>query len=277
MAAIADLDLAGADLPVGACIDQDRYPITELDSEAGRALVAACRASMAATGACELPGFVRGEVLARVVAEAREVLPRAHPYRGLITPYLQMPDLSLPPDHVRRRFGRSATEVVAHDLIPASHLIRRLYEWDPLMDFLAAVLGHPRLHRYDCPMAGLNVVGMRAGDELWWHFDTVDFVTSIALAAPDAGGEFVYVPRLRSPADENEAAVAAVLDGAGPAGTLVPMTPGTMLLFEGRHSLHRVMPIEGDATRIVALLAYDTRPGTAPSPIAKLVRYGRTA
>jgi hypothetical protein len=188
-----------------------------------------------------------------------------------------MPDFSLPEEHVRRQFGPSASDVVAYDLIPERHLLRRLYEWEPLMDFLAAVLGHSRLYRYDDPLGALNVVGMRDGDELWWHFDTADFVTSIALGAPDAGGEFVYVPHIRSATDENEAKVGAVLRGEADLGAVVPMTPGTMLLFQGRYSLHRVKPIAGPTTRIVALLAYDSKPGTAPSEIAKLARYGRTS
>jgi hypothetical protein len=53
------------------------------------------------------------------------------------------------------------------------------------------------------------------------------------------------------------------------------MRPGTLMLFEGRHSMHRVTPVIGDVPRQVALLAYDTRPGTDSTDLLKLVRYGR--
>ena len=54
------------------------------------------------------------------------------------------------------------------------------------------------------------------------------------------------------------------------------MTPGTLMLFEGRYSLHRVTPIvRADAARYVALFGYDTKPGTMSSELLKLVRYGR--
>jgi hypothetical protein len=53
------------------------------------------------------------------------------------------------------------------------------------------------------------------------------------------------------------------------------MTPGMLLLFEGRYSLHRVTPIEAGQPRLVALLAYDTKPGTTSSELLRLVRYGR--
>jgi hypothetical protein len=41
--------------------------------------------------------------------------------------------------------------------------------------------------------------------------------------------------------------------------------------------MHRVTAVEGDVERLVALLAYDTRPGTVSSPLLQQVRYGRTA
>ena len=57
----------------------------------------------------------------------------------------------------------------------------------------------------------------------------------------------------------------------------LPMTPGTLLVFAGRHSLHRVSPISGPTSRLVALLGYDTKPGTMSSDLLKEVRYGRVA
>ena len=56
-----------------------------------------------------------------------------------------------------------------------------------------------------------------------------------------------------------------------------PMTPGTLMLFAGRCSLHRVTPVVGPTARYVALLAYDTKPDTDSSELLKLVRYGRAA
>jgi len=54
------------------------------------------------------------------------------------------------------------------------------------------------------------------------------------------------------------------------------MTPGTLMVFNGRWSLHQVSPIVGDVTRHVALLAYDTKPGTESNQELKFTRYGRT-
>ncbi len=59
--------------------------------------------------------------------------------------------------------------------------------------------------------------------------------------------------------------------------TTVPMTPGTLMFFAGRHSLHRVTVVGGETPRQVALLGYDTKPGTCSSDRLHRVRYGRTS
>ena len=66
------------------------------------------------------------------------------------------------------------------------------------MEFLAAALGKPTLYRYADPLGALNVAVMTDGDQLWWHFDQTDFVVSIALRDADEGGDFEYVPLIRS-------------------------------------------------------------------------------
>jgi hypothetical protein len=102
-------------------------------------------------------------------------------------------------------------------------------------------------------------------------------VVSLAIQASRAGGLFECATRIRSDADENYAAVARVLAGEAPGQVEVfAMVPGTLMIFQGRHSLHRVSPVEGEVPRYVALLAYDTRPGTDSSALLKMVRYGRT-
>jgi hypothetical protein len=69
--------------------------------------------------------------------------------------------------------------------------------------------------------------------------------------------------------------VKRVLDGDHERVVTLPMKPGTLLIFAGRYSLHRVTPIKGDTPRLVALFGYDTKPGTMSSELLKVVRYGR--
>jgi len=254
-------------------IDLARYPI--LAAPGG--LVEHCRAQLAASGACELPGFLTAEASERMTKESEALIPLGHFADTPATVYIDLPDLSLPEGHPRRAIGRSAVSAVAYDLIPTADALRQLYEWQPLTEFIAAALGKPRLFPYADPFGALNVAVMKAGDELYWHFDQTDFVVSIALRSAEAGGDFEYAPLIRRADDENYPAVQRVLEGdRGPVRT-IPMTPGTLLLFEGRCSMHRVTPIRGEIERLVALLAYDTKPDTVSSPLLQQVRYGRQA
>jgi hypothetical protein len=51
--------------------------------------------------------------------------------------------------------------------------------------------------------------------------------------------------------------------------------PGAFVFFEGRRSIHRVSPIEGRTDRYIALLGFDTKPGTCSSERLRMRRYGR--
>ena len=68
-----------------------------------------------------------------------------------------------------------------------------------------------------------------------------------------------------------------MLTGRDTSVVTLPMVPGTLLVFEGRHSLHRVSPVAGGRLRHVGLLAYDTDPAATGSELLRLVRYGRSA
>ena len=235
------------------------------------------RAQMRETGACEIRDFVRPDALEAFVADARAVAPRAHPSGGLGTVYLGLPDETFPPDHPRQWLGNYGVGAVAYDLFPAESPIRRLYEWGELREFVAAILGLDVVYPYADPLGALNLAVMGDGDELQWHFDQTDFVVSLALQDADDGGDFEVAPFIRSAGDERYDDVAAVLDGRRDRIVTLPMTPGTLLVFAGRHSLHRVSPIHGSTPRLVALLGYDSEPGTMSSELLKAVRYGRVA
>ena len=258
-------------------IDLRRYPIIDLESDAASALTRHCRQQLDETGACELPEFLTPAAVELLTREGDELSALAYHSESTGTPYLEIPDRNLPEDHPRRIFDHTSVGVVAYDQFPPGSAMRRLYEWQPLMDFIGAALQKERLYRYADPFGALNLAVMGNGERLHWHFDQTDFVTSIALRAADQGGDFEYVPLIRSAHDENYPRVRRLLNGAEDDVVRVPMTPGTLLLFEGRNSIHRVTPIRGGTTRLVALLAYDTKPGTRSSRLLQLARYGREA
>jgi hypothetical protein len=264
--------------PIAMTVDLDRYPIEPLGDARAQALAAACRAQLAKTGSCLLPGFLRPDAVARMAEEAAAVAPLAHRKPGGrgATAYLAPPDESFPEGHPRRRLQTSSVGAVAYDLIPRGSLVRALYEWDGLLEFLAASLGKDRLYRYADPLGALNIASMGEGEHLLWHFDQTDFVVSILLQDCERGGDFEYVPNIRDAKTENYDRVRRLLDGDRSEVVRLDIAPGTLALFMGRHSIHRVTPIAGSTLRLIALLGYDTEPGTLSSDRLKLARYGRT-
>jgi len=257
-------------------VDLERYPVLDARSAAYGAVVARARAELDARGAAELPGFVGPAGVAALVDDAQSLVGRAHRSGGQGTAYLEVPAGSYPDGHPRVTWGDYALGAVAYDLIPLASPLRRLYEWAPLADLVAAIVGRGPLFPYADPFGALNLAVMGPGDQLQWHFDQTDFVVSLAIQSAERGGDFEVAPRIRSADDERYHDVSAVLGGEGSSVLTLPMEPGTLLVFEGRYSLHRVSPVVGPRLRHVGLLAYDTRPGTMGSELLHRVRYGRT-
>jgi hypothetical protein len=236
----------------------------------------ACLDQFDTEGICVLVDFLRPEAVKALVRESDALAPLAHRSATSATVYLSGADPTLPDDDPRRRTLDSSVEVVGYHLFPTDSLLRSLYESDELLEFIGRCLGVAGLHRYADPFGALNLAIMRDGDQLGWHFDMTDFVVSIAIQSSELGGEFENAARVRSEDEPNLEAITSVIDGTDPSLVRVePMTPGTLMIFDGRWSLHRVDPIIGDQPRYVALLAYDTKPGTDSTDTLKLARYGR--
>jgi hypothetical protein len=265
--------MIGRDGPA-ALIDLARYPIDGLSGPAGRQLVAEARAQLAARGAC-VPGFVRPAALATLAAEAAAVAPRAFYKDYALYCYSEEPDPSLPAEHPRRSRVGNLYGFAGYDLVPQDAGLRRLYECDLLTRFVAALLGTEELYRYADPIAALTISVMGEGGHQGWHFDCNDFIVSVLLQKPERGGAFEFVPMIRSPSEENYDRVARVLAGERDGVQSLPLEEGTLVLFQGRNSLHRVTRVEGGRKRLIVLLAYDRRPGQLEPEDNLRVVYGR--
>ena len=260
-------------------LDLDRFPLDRLETPAGRALVARCRAELAAEGLFNLEGLVRPEALARAVAELDPLFDRvAFRHARDHNIYFKPPGSAgiegLAPDHPALKQHRSANHTLCADQIPES-LVLRIYEWPPLRAFLAQVLDKPALHLMADPLARANVMRYRAGEALNWHFDRSEFTVTLLLRPPTGGGLFQYRSDLRSESDPNYAGVARLLAGGDPALKTLPLAAGTLNVFKGKHTAHRVTPAEGAVPRLVAVLSYYERPGVGFSEQERLGFYGR--
>ena len=241
-------------------VDLARYPVDAPDTKKARALVDICRATLEDEALCALPGFVHPEIVEQMVRETEVIAPEAFRNDKPRIAY-EYSDEGWPNGHPRTVAHPNRYHQLLNYQIPNDSLVRQLYLWEPLCQFLRQVLGYETLYRSACPHLALTVQLGGPGDCNGWHFDGNDAVFSLLLQQPVLGGSFEYVPNLRSEADENYMAVAEVF--ADPEGRVQrpEIAPGTFTLFKGDLSLHHVTEIEdAQKRRIIALFSYDRTP-----------------
>lgn len=262
-------------LPAEAMIDLARYPIDDLTRPAAAAVAAEYRRRFAETGLALLPRLLRPEALALLADEANRMARDAYFCRDSHNAYLTPDDESLPEAHPARRREETYVGSVAYDRIPEGSALRRLYLWDPLMDFIGAILGKPRLYRFADPLGACSINVFRDGGAHGWHFDEAEFTVTLMLQAPEFGGAFEYVPQIRGRPDEL-AIVEQVLDGAREPVVELPFTPGTLLIFGGQDTLHRVTRVAGPRPRLVPVLCYSEVADLQNSEEVRKLFWGRS-
>jgi hypothetical protein len=240
-------------------VDLERYPLT--DAVAFDAIARTCRSQLQESSFACLPGFLRAGAAQAMTAEVLDAIPRAYRREQSFSAYDEKAPQLYAPDHVRRRIHKSRQFVVAMDVLPKSGLLRTLYGNETLTRRIAQMLDESVLFPLADPVMGCTATVMYDGDNHGWHFDLNDFVVSILLQAPEAGGTFDFAPNIRDDADENYAGVAAALDGRSEAVRSIKVEAGTLLLFCGRRALHCVPPVAGEVPRVIALFSYDRHAG----------------
>ena len=260
----------------GDLVDLARYPIADLASAAAQELIAQYRRQLAETGVALLRGFLTPQATAAMAAEARAAAPGAYFCDNTHNVYLEPDDGAFPPDHPRRRRLRTIVGSVAYDLLPAGSPLRRLYEWDNLIEFVRLVLGRPTLYRLADPLGALSINVFRPGGHHAWHFDEAEYTTTIMLQEAEEGGYFEYMPHLRRPDGGEYGTIRRVLDGDERDVQRLPFTAGTLSIFAGCLSMHRVTEVLGDRLRLVAVLAFNGAPGVTNSDEVCQLFWGRT-
>ncbi len=258
-------------------INTGLYPIDKLANATGKSWVSAVRGALEQDGSCTLPDFVTADVLDEMTRQAKSITHLAYPGPVEVTPYFFNyrlgEDEVLPASHPLKRRGKRKLSQVAADLIPADFLLSRLHHSQLMLDFLSAVITEP-VYRNRDPYQSLNISVMDEGGCQQWHFDGGNMVTTLLLQEPENGGIFEYVPAIRSETSENFDEVQAVLDERSDRVLQNSLQAGTLSLFRGHYSIHRVTPVEGQRQRLQAILGYSTNPNMFGNRESSILHYG---
>jgi len=251
-------------------VDFERHPI---DSDVFRS---ECKDKLDQEGVLVMGGFLKETAIDSIRREGIENQHRAYYSNSGHNIYLRPPDESYPADHPRNREVSSSKGCIQTDQIPKDSELHVLYESSRFRAFLCTVLGEKALYEYADPLSSINLHYASEGQELNWHYDNSSFAITLLIQKPERGGVFEYVRDVRDAdaGDMNYELSGEILDRRVPTKTL-EMNPGTLVLFRGRNSMHRVTPVEGDCTRMLIVLAYNTEPGIALSESARMTFFGR--
>jgi hypothetical protein len=257
-------------------IDLDRYPINQPGTPAYRELVHNCRAELSRTGMFNLVGFMHPEIARSMAKDHMHRYPaesfrhaRAHNI------YFKKTVPGLDADHPALKQVETINNTLCSDQLIGTPL-ERLYEYQPFVDFIADVMEKSALFPMDDKLARFNLMAYFEGEALNWHFDRSEFTITLLMQKPVSGGAFEYRSNLRSADDPNYNGVAQLLSGNDPEMQSMSVEPGTLNVFKGVNTAHRVTPVEGDTARLIAVLTYYETPGRRFTDEENMGFYGRT-
>ena len=257
-------------------LDLERYPLDQPGTAGYDALVARCRAELERDGMFNLEGLVRPETIQAAASElAGMATSSSYTHARTHNVYFLDRVEGVSDSHPALKKFQTINHTLCDDQL-TNTFIHRLYEWQALADFIARVLSLPKLYLMDDPLARANVMEYRPGEALNWHFDRARYTTTLLIQAAQEGGEFQYCSELRADGQPNYDEVGRVLSGQTDRIRVNPLTAGTLNVFAGKNSLHRVSTVEGQNSRLVAVFSYYERPGVLFSEKERLGFYGRT-
>ncbi len=235
-----------------------------------------CHETLKKNGVLVLRHFLTPESIAAIKREGDDEKHRAYFCSQEHNVYLIPADHNYPANHPRNRLVTSSKGCITDDIIAADSPLRILYDSEVFREFLCSVLDEPALYEYADTLSSINLHYAEPGQELGWHFDNSSFAITLMIQEPELGGAFEYIGDMRDADKEkrNFQGVKKVLDGK-----IVPkqlnMDAGALVLFRGRNAIHRVAPVEGNRTRMLVGLAYNSQPGIALSESARMTFFGR--
>ncbi|KAJ7372975.1 hypothetical protein OS493_015444 [Desmophyllum pertusum] len=252
---------------IKSIIDYSSYPIAETDNHILQEVIQRARCELKENGIALLPNFMLPWAIRETIQDTQEALPNA--FRRIIdhNVYLEdcKDDSTLEKDHPKKIISRSSKSCVTHDQIKTSSPLNKLYLSPEMTNFVSAIAAEGALYRTADPLGSLNVHFYSEDDQLNWHFDQGEFAATLLLQAPDGG--VIFNTFHQPDGNENYDMVKRVLLASQGGQDLTALgvqeadlQPGTLLIICEHNSMHRVTAVQGNKTRITAVLSYEQKP-----------------
>ena len=294
-----------------------RYPwLSNLQSPEAQTALKDARRTYMEKGAVTWPQFVTADALSTIVQQASAAANAAFTTDSTHTAYLRDPDYEkFPRNSVYNHQMRTQVASIAFDELPADSPLATLYQHPTLLQVVSYVAtgAFDKLFLSADPLGCCSINVFRPGYHHSFHFDESVFSTTLMIqeASPTSTGLFQYPPPLRVSlqdlalsdvasaitAYDNETQIPVTLTevrkssvasgtndtpisttGAPPPLYTLDFSAGTLSLFCGSRSLHRVTRVATDSPqdRLVAVMAYSTQPGFCNSAAVQKMFWGRS-
>lgn len=276
-------------------MNYERYPwLKDLSSTEALQAIERARQSYQEKGAAIFPQILTREALQHCIDDARAQEAAAFTTDDSHTAYLRPIDHDFPPTSVRNFEMRTQVASIAFDELKKNSHLAEMYACPALRQLVAAVVGEEKIYLSEDPLGCCSINVFRPGYHHSFHFDESKFSTTLMLqeASEPSTGLFQYTNPLREvSSDLALASVSKVIqhhdetarDGFDESKTsetpqlhTLDFHAGTLSIFAGSKSLHRVTRVEGDQSRLVAVLTFASKPGFRNSKEVQELFWGRS-
>jgi len=228
-----------------------RYPIDRIHDAEGARFVELCRTKLQTEGILVLHEFLNPDAVEAFLAEESQLhgsggtshvqYDHSVEFNSDLAPGKELADLD------PHRILRAEQRVLGYHQFAKSSCIRALFHWQPILDFVSAVMGHELFLSADM-MNRLHSQRYLPGDTLGWHHDKSEFFFNIMMQPAAQGGVFEYVHGSAGKDD----LVDRTLRGDRDQVHSVNIQSGTVVIFRGKENMHQVTPIEkGDRISVI--------------------------
>jgi len=256
--------------PLRDIVDVERHPIDD-ESYAAR-----CRGELKKTSILVLNNFLTKAALAELQSEAQSLHEKIFYCSRKHNVLLTEKNTQFADDHPCNVEVVSDKGCVPHDLIPPGSHLRTIYNSQIFQSFVQSVLSLEKIHPYADTLSSINYNYYEETQQLGWHFDNTSFAITLMVQSPASGGKFQYVVGGRQAAKNtvDVQLIDAVLQNQHPVEEL-QVGEGTLVLFSGRDTLHRVTPVTSLKPRVLAALNYNLEKNMELSENARAMFFGR--
>lgn len=227
-------------------INHEIYPLHDHESVAYNQLISKSRQEFLSTGCLYLPNFLTKQTCSTILNEIDSVLINSS--NNLYQSYVQHTENLYSTNSSSKidfnEIESSSKTIIAYDQIPKDSLLRNIYSWNPLINFITNIIQiYPKLYPSCDELGALYVNIYRQSNKLSWHTDHSFFFVNLLLQQASNPTEGVFEYKTNS----NDEIISRK-----------DFQSGGLVLFNGRTYPHRVTEIRlSKLPRINAILTYD--------------------